>query len=339
MNRLSQAVTTGHYVRVQCRACGQNTWTTSAPEIAQCGRCRQMHPIQDAVIQPRPNKSVASSDTPVCPICFESTESKMNYASSVQNESWANSDCCSAHDLCRPCVQRYVEIKVLEEGLWNIRCPGEDCRYRLIDDDIDVALTSSSRKKEVLAKRAKLRTDNFAPRLQELLVARDAVSTDCSESLLLAQCQVCPSCCVLVRREGGCTHIVCRCGQDFCFGCGAPFTEEDDDCICCEREDEGVHIDEDDLEGEGRPSLGFWRQRKGLTITGPGEVVPEQNGTIESPNLPEPIALDKPTTDELWAQICLNIPDTLALGPSEPPKLYRAKSLPTSSCASVRASH
>jgi len=334
MSRLSQVVTTGHYVRVPCHACGQSTWTTSSPELAQCGRCRHMPPTQDEVtkdiVQPQAHKFVASRVTPACPICFENTETKMNYASSVQNESWANSDCCSAHDLCRPCVQRYVETKVLDEGLWNIRCPGEGCRYRLIDDDISLALTDSRIKQEVSDKRAKLRNDNFAPRLQELLVARDAVSTDCSETLLLAQCQVCPSCCVLVRREGGCTHMVCRCGQDFCFGCGAPFAEEFDDCVCGERDDEGANIAEDDLEGEGRPSLGFWRQLKGLTIIGLSEVVPEQNGTIDSSNPPKPVALDRFSTDQSCAQISPNAPDTLALGPSEPPKLHRAKSLPPS---------
>jgi hypothetical protein len=233
-------------------------------------------------------------------------------------------------------VQRYVEMKVLEDSKWNIRCPGEGCRYHLIDDDINQALKDSVQQHEVLDKRARLRNENFAPRLEELLAARKAASTDCSEALLLAECQVCPSCSVLVRREGGCTHIACRCGQDFCFGCGAPFPEEDEDeddpCICREREDEGVHVTEDDLQGEGRPLLGFWRQRKQDHSIG-GEVLLVQNVTIESPSLHQVNVSDR------WMQICLNRKDeegeekTLALGPvvGEPPKLRRANSLPASS--------
>lgn len=35
-------------------------------------------------------------------------------------------------------------------------------------------------------------------------------------------CQACPKCLVVVRKEIGCNHMECRCGQSFCYGCGAP---------------------------------------------------------------------------------------------------------------------
>ncbi|KAL2154397.1 hypothetical protein VTH82DRAFT_3073 [Thermothelomyces myriococcoides] len=33
-------------------------------------------------------------------------------------------------------------------------------------------------------------------------------------------CQFCPSCHRLVMRNGGCNHMLCVCGQDFCIICG-----------------------------------------------------------------------------------------------------------------------
>jgi len=195
----------------------------------------------------------------------------------VANESWENADRCDAHGICEMCMLRYVEVKILEEGLWNIRCPGEGCRYRLVDNDVRNILASSGRQGEALEKYARLRNENFAPRLQEILAAqstwaKDRDDVDSSEALLLMECQVCPCCSVLVRREGGCTHIACRCGTDFCFGCGAPM-QDTDECICDQRDDI-YNEEEDDMGGEGRPALGFWRQH--VQERSAGEVPTEQ---------------------------------------------------------------
>jgi len=262
----------GSYVRLPCRACGQQTWTSERAESVQCGRCRsgltpRITSSASAVASPAHQKlqSVAANATLACPICFETDSTKMDYAS-VANESWENSDRCDAHGMCRPCLQRYVEVKVLEEGLWNLRCPGEGCSYRLINDDISAALVDSQRREEALALHSRLRSENFAPRLEEMLASQQAVAADNSmelgscEAMLLAECQVCPNCSVLVRREGGCTHIACRCGQDFCFGCGGPMTDDGDECCCEEREDNIP--EEDEMGGEGRPAFAFWRQRR-----------------------------------------------------------------------------
>jgi len=49
----------------------------------------------------------------------------------------------------------------------------------------------------------------------------------------LKQCQVCPACLVVVRRENGCRHLVCRCSTELCFICGAPYMK----CICNDDSD------------------------------------------------------------------------------------------------------
>ena len=35
--------------------------------------------------------------------------------------------------------------------------------------------------------------------------------------------KVCPSCNIVVERTGGCNHITCTCGHEFCYNCGMSF--------------------------------------------------------------------------------------------------------------------
>merc|ERR1712151_1026974 len=58
-----------------------------------------------------------------------------------------------------------------------------------------------------------------------------------SGAWLLRECQVCPRCFVLARREDGCSHLVCRCSCDFCFGCGAPFELQEGEATGCQCHD------------------------------------------------------------------------------------------------------
>lgn len=205
-----------------------------------------------------PPAPAAAAPLQECPVCLEGAPAgeRAEYAR-VANESWENrQDRCDAHGVCKACLQTYVEVKILDEGLWNIRCPGERCRYRLVDEDVQSALAKSSRSSEAWAKRQQLRKQSFAPRLEEMLQASEAAARgaeiDETLELLLAECQVCPACSVLVRREGGCPAMVCRCSQEFCFCCGAPLDDSEDECAC----------DEED-EGDGElPMLGLWLKRR-----------------------------------------------------------------------------
>lgn len=330
----------GTYVRLRCQTCGQHSWTSQRAESVQCGRCRNgLPPVgppllssTSAVASPEQQKrhSGAASIAPACPICFEAEAAKVKYAS-VANESWENSDRCNAHGICKPCLQRYVEVKVLEDCLWNLRCPGEGCSYRLINDDISEALVESERREEALALHSRLRHENFAPRLEEMLASQQAVAADSSkeldtcEAMLLAECQVCPNCFVLVRREGGCTHIVCRCGQDFCFGCGGPVSDDSDDCCCEEREDNIP--DEDEMGGEGRPAFAFWRQQKIKNSDEARHIAASiAPGVDIAAELPEK---EKPLPELTDAEPSEDFPTLLrAKSAEEPPKLIRAASLP-----------
>lgn len=79
---------------------------------------------------------------------------------------------------------------------------------------------------EVVERLARLRNQSYQERLKQMVLAPHSSETD---EWLLGECQPCPRCFVCCRRETGCNHIVCRCGCDFCFGCGTPSGEA---CLC-----------------------------------------------------------------------------------------------------------
>ncbi|CAE7183855.1 ARI5, partial [Symbiodinium microadriaticum] len=48
---------------------------------------------------------------------------------------------------------------------------------------------------------------------------------DRAESWVRRNAQHCPGCRAIVQRNGGCNHMVCRCGTHFCYVCGRPWDE------------------------------------------------------------------------------------------------------------------
>lgn len=173
----------------------------------------------------------ASANDP-CPICFEvpDFDNEISFEE-VQTHSWENADRCDAHGVCRTCLQQYVEMKLMHEGIWNIRCPGEGCRYQLLSEDINNALRDSEQKQHAQYMYEKLRTENCSLRLQSVL--KSAVDKE-DESWVFKECQACPRCFILARREDGCNHLVCRCGCHFCWMCGGESSWEASSC-CCEE--------------------------------------------------------------------------------------------------------
>merc|ERR1712032_1194387 len=119
-----------------------------------------------------------------------------------------------------------------DEGIWNIRCPGEGCHYRLLDQDIDVALINSELKDQAKQLYAKLRNENGSSRLQSVLAS---ALDDGAESWVWSECQACPTCFMLAHRAGGCAHLACLCGCHYCFVCGGELRESHE-CCCGEYE-------------------------------------------------------------------------------------------------------
>lgn len=193
-----------------------------------------------------------------CQICRDTCYDHVRYTR-VKNESWENEHC--GHRFCRKCLYEYIEHK-LRDGVWNIRCPSDGCRYYLVEADLKrifqsapfqvCEADSSSQELEAAAKVVKgkelfeayctLRSADYSAHLQEVM----RMQSNSTTSLALADpegrvlmpsfgawaldaCQACPRCYIIVRKEMGCDHISCRCGEDFRFCCGGPFSQT---CVC-----------------------------------------------------------------------------------------------------------
>ncbi|KAF9170323.1 hypothetical protein BGX21_002299 [Mortierella sp. AD011] len=53
----------------------------------------------------------------------------------------------------------------------------------------------------------------------------------------------CPSCRFVIEKQQGCNHMVCHCGQSFCYACGYPWNELE---ARCSQECEGYGVNDDD---------------------------------------------------------------------------------------------
>jgi len=109
---------------------------------------------------------------------------------------------------------------------------------------LQMALQKSKLRAEALAKHDLLRSADCGSRLREVLAA----SHDTTEEWLWSECQACPKCLILTRREDGCDHLACRCGTDFCWRCGADYNCDGNSCCC----------DEFELYTVNRSFLCFW---------------------------------------------------------------------------------
>ena len=67
------------------------------------------------------------------------------------------------------------------------------------------------------------------------LMADPALAAWCEENTTQ-----CPSCLQLVNRSTGCNHMVCACGESFCYRCGGHYPR----CACTGLEDEEDEEDE-----------------------------------------------------------------------------------------------
>nr|GMD33689.1 E3 ubiquitin-protein ligase RNF144A [Ipomoea batatas]GMD33699.1 E3 ubiquitin-protein ligase RNF144A [Ipomoea batatas]GMD37139.1 E3 ubiquitin-protein ligase RNF144A [Ipomoea batatas] len=166
------------------------------------------------------------------------------------------SDSCR-HSYCSECIGRHVAAKIQEnvsavkcpdvscKGIiepqhcrsiipaqvlerWESACPYKDCSAMMVDDGSETVTVSE------------------CPSCRRLFCAQCKVTwhagIDCREFQLLnvdergredvmlmelaknKQWRRCPRCRFYVEKKDGCLHISCRCGQEFCYGCGTKYS-------------------------------------------------------------------------------------------------------------------
>lgn len=212
----------GRYGKASCLRCKQQVWT--AGEVSAEGKC--------AHLCRRCELGLEDGGDP-CPICLDPTTDRLKYTN-TSNESWQNEGRC-AHAFCRGCLGQYVIGKVKDYNIWNLGCPVPGCSYLLVDADVRKALQNFPREEReaVVGMRAKLRCETYGNRLLEILkeagdappseeqkAGKEAGHHGKNSTWALQHCQACPGCEVVIRKEVGCSSVICRCGQSFCFGCG-----------------------------------------------------------------------------------------------------------------------
>ena len=114
------------------------------------------------------------------------------------------------HPACRGCLGSWVSA-CLDEGRHEVLCPNAECSMCLTDTQLR-SLASEQQWESLLDRR---RDAGMA----RLLRVVGGASGDFAH-WASGKTQACPRCFVLVERSGGCNHMHCRCGADFCYLCG-----------------------------------------------------------------------------------------------------------------------
>jgi len=194
-----------------------------------------------------------------------------------------------SHKICALCLRRYIEAYIVDgENYYqraSLRCPCGGCSYRLSYADVESTFAGTAECDEVLEKFLRISVVAHAnrrrngSRLKNLLLhkawwdqlsvlyrigqrPRDRTSVlglaseESSEVWVSKTCQACPECLVLIERDGGCPHMSCPCGGEFCLMCGTPYDiVRSESCCSCE----GGHPQYD-----AKPILAHWMRNDPL---------------------------------------------------------------------------
>ena len=112
------------------------------------------------------------------------------------------------HRACKECCIRYCDA-MLEEGRLHVKCLGPGCA-NLMENVNQLASPAA------VAKREANRRDANKRRLEEVSAEDNAdEDTLAFRSFCATHARKCPLCAVLIYRDQGCNHVVCKCGAHF----------------------------------------------------------------------------------------------------------------------------
>lgn len=156
----------------------------------------------------------------------------------LTNHSWSQKRCGHHRRFCHSCLRSHVASR-LTDNFWNIRCPhvsheGARCPYIFLETDLKCILDRPE-DTTLVSQYEKLRMADHGDHLRAVLSSHSKSDDSESKGFELwagNACQACPRCLVVVQKETGCNHMVCRCGAEFCFKCGGPWGPP---CLCTGR--------------------------------------------------------------------------------------------------------
>ena len=179
-------------------------------ELCERTRCRDEELVR-GVLRQHPRSTVgALADLvldlvrPRCEICLErGTTQRMRRLAPISSESYSRSAC--GHAFCQRCWKRHVNLQV-EAGKGHVLCPAAGCHTALLLSDL-VSLGVSQRTRKKFAKN---REASGQEHYEEF------VQSSANQRWLdSAGAKRCPSCSVLIEKDGGCSQVSCTCGHTF----------------------------------------------------------------------------------------------------------------------------
>ncbi|CAH9148731.1 unnamed protein product [Cuscuta epithymum] len=137
--------------------------------------------------------------------------------------------------LCRSIVPKEVferwDDAICESlilGSQKFYCPFRDCSAIMVDDgEEEVTVSECPECRRLFCARCRVVWHAGIDCEEYQALNEDEKGKDDVMMLGLAkekQWRRCPFCRFYVEKKDGCLHITCRCGQHFCYGCGAKYT-------------------------------------------------------------------------------------------------------------------
>ncbi|KAK4587803.1 hypothetical protein RGQ29_018986 [Quercus rubra] len=226
-----------------------NKEASSSLQLPSSPKIQAILPTPEA----EPTKEAGESSHSFCEICVERKD---------RDEMFKIESC--VHSFCSDCIGKHVATKI-QESITIVCCPGLDCNGVIELDACRAVLPKDvfERWDNALCEElfAMLLNDNEegeaireseCPFCHRLFCALCSVpwhsGVDCEEFQRLNEDEKerddlifselakekkwrrCPHCKYHVERTDGCLHMTCRCAFQFCYGCGAQWTDDHGGC-------------------------------------------------------------------------------------------------------------
>ncbi|KAI9727279.1 MAG: hypothetical protein M1828_006898 [Chrysothrix sp. TS-e1954] len=117
------------------------------------------------------------------------------------------------HDYCNPCLIRLFETRLANSAASNVHCCGENIDVDSVEHFLPTDIIRRLQQREAQNSTSNGSTPAEAedPAFEALIARREY--------------QRCTSCGRVFEHGGGCNHMVCHCGREFCFLCGGQYGE------------------------------------------------------------------------------------------------------------------